>query len=138
MDELVLIDANVFLRHFLQDDQKLSPLATSLIEKLQTGSVSLWLSVWVVAELVWVLGSVYKKQKGFITDAIQKALATSGVVVENRKMVIEALRLYSEKNVDFDDALIALEAKSAGVRYYCSFDKHFRRFPWLKETVLGA
>lgn len=134
MSNIVLVDTNFLLRHFLQDNQEQSNIASRTIEKAETGHLKLWISPWVIGELIWVLDSVYEKPKTFIIDVIEKIFATSGVVIGNKGIAIEAFRLYRMQNVDFDDAMVALEAKDMKIRSYLSFDKHFQRFPWLKRA----
>lgn len=135
MSNIVLVDTNFLLRHFLQDSQEQSKIASRIIDKAETGYLKLWISPWVIGELIWVLGSFYEKPKAFIVDVIEKTLATSGVIIGNKVVMIEAFRLYRTQNVDFDDAMVALEAKHMKIRSYLSFDKHFQRFPWLKELL---
>jgi predicted nucleic-acid-binding protein len=70
-------------------------------------------------------------------DAIAKALVpllgADGVEVENRESLIQAIELARDKNVDFVDALIAIEATRRG-ESVCSFDKDFRRLA-VKQVV---
>lgn len=138
MDNVVLVDTNFFLRYFLQDNKEQSRVASEIIEKASNGRLKLWVSPWTIGELIWVLSSVYEKPKSFVLDVIEKIFATLGVVVGSKGLIAEAFRLYKSANVDFEDAMVALEAKDVNITSYLSFDKHFQRFPWLKPLKLES
>jgi predicted nucleic-acid-binding protein len=131
--DLIIIDTNVLLRHFLQDDEVQSTQADTLIEAAETGDIKLMISPWVFAELIWVLRSVYGKQKTDIVKIINQILASPGVVLIGKRLTLEAFRWYAETNVDFDDAIIAIVAKTKGIKNFFSFDRHFDKFSWLKR-----
>lgn len=131
--DTIIIDTNVLLRHLLQDDSIQSAQAGQLIEAVEAGNIKLLLSTWVIAELIWVLRSVYKKQKSDIAKIIENIFATPGIVLSDKQLILEAFKWYSETNVDFDDAVIVLENKQKGAKKFFSFDKHFDKFSWLKK-----
>lgn len=138
MDNVVLVDTNFFLRHFLQDNREQSRITSEIIEKARNGRLKLSVSPWTIGELIWVLNSVYEKPKVFVLDVIEKIFATQGVVIGNKEITLEAFRLYKSANVDFEDAIIALEAKDVKIVSYLSFDKHFQRFSWIKPLRISS
>jgi len=133
MDKIIAVDTNVLTRYFLRDIPAQTRVADELMELVRTGDIKIWLSPWVIAELIWVLSSVYGKSKEFIIDILKALMATSGVIISNQKLVAAAMLYYIDKNIDFEDAMIALEARKNKVTEGISFDKHFNKFSWLKK-----
>ena len=102
MDKIIAVDTNVLTRYFLRDIPAQTRVADELMELVRTGDIKIWLSPWVIAELIWVLSSVYGKSKEFIIDILKALMATSGVIISNQKLVAAAMLYYIDKNIDFD------------------------------------
>lgn len=64
-----------------------------------------------IAECYWLLKSFYKLEKQTISKYLLDIIESENVEVEEN-IVIVALKLYAEKNVDFADALLSLKAKN--------------------------
>jgi predicted nucleic acid-binding protein len=127
------VDANVLLRFLTGEPKDLAERAARLMVRAERGEVVLVLSPLVVAEMVWVLKSVYRRSYEEIAEVLVPLLSAAGLEAEDREMMIEALELTRKRNVDFLDAVLALQAvrKSETV---CTFDKtDFKRLPakWL-------
>jgi predicted nucleic-acid-binding protein len=133
MDKVIVVDTNVLIRYFLRDIPAQTRVADELMKLVKAGEIKIWLSPWVIGELIWVLSSVYDKSREFIIDILKALMATSGVIIPNQKLVAEAIFYYIDKNIDFEDAMIALEARKDKVAEGISFDKHFNKFSWLKK-----
>lgn len=80
----------------------------------------------VVAETVWVLESFYEYSKKEIVGALLPLLSDHGLKVGESDIVLGALKLMAESNVDFADALLAETARSRK-ESVASFDRDFRR-----------
>lgn len=133
MDKVIAVDTNVLVRYFLRDIPAQTKIADKLMEFVRAKKVEIWLSPWVIGELIWVLASVYGKSREFIIDTLKALMATSGVIIPNQKLVAKAMLYYIDDNVDFEDAMIALEAQENKVAAGISFDKHFAKFSWLEK-----
>ncbi len=95
----------------------------------EAGDVLLVLSPLVVAEIVWVLKSFYRRSFRDIAEVVVPLLSADGLEVEDRELLIRAIELARDKNVDFADAVLALEAARDG-EVVCTFDaKDFKRLP---------
>lgn len=127
------VDTNVFLRALLQDDPTKSPKSQTLFDKAIQGKLELWTTEWVIGEIIWVLHSFYEKPKSFIIDSIAKILNTQGLFIHNEDLVIEALSLYKNDNLDYVDAVNSVLVQEEGVKKVYSYDKHFNRISWLKR-----
>jgi len=127
------VDANVLLRFLTGEPESMAERASRLVRRAEAGEVLLILSPLVVAEMVWVLKSFYRRSAAEIAHVLVPLLSADGLEVQDREVLTGALELARDKNVDFADAVLALEAVRSG-ETVCSFDEtDFRRLPaiWL-------
>jgi predicted nucleic acid-binding protein len=132
------LDANVVLRFLTGEPEELARPAAELMRRAETGEFLLVLSPLVVAEIVWVLKSFYRHSYRDIAGAVVPLLSADGVEVEEREILIRAIELARDKNVDFADAVLALEAVRDG-ETVCTFDAtDFKRLPasWISPETL--
>ena len=123
------VDANVLLRFLTGEPEPLALRSARLMRPAEDGEVLLVLSTLVVAEIVWVLKSFYRRSLGEIAEVLVPLLSADGIEAEEKELLIGALELARDKNVDFVDAVLALEASRAG-ETVCTFDaKDFKRLP---------
>ena len=87
----------------------------------------------VIAEIIWVLESYYELKKSDIRENVEKILNTRNLHCPNREIIISALSIYVEKNIDFIDAYNAFMLKRDEIYEIYSYDKHFDRVGWIKR-----
>jgi len=68
-----------------------------------------------VAETVWVLESFYGYAQRDIARVVQEMLSHPGLEAEDKGGLLSALNLFAEKNVDFADALVAVNMERKGL-----------------------
>ena len=122
------VDTNVVVRFLTGDPPEMAQRSAKLMAKAESGEVVLVLSSIVVAEVIWVLKSFYRYPFKDIARVVIPLISADGVETEDRELMVQAIELAREKNVDFIDAVLALKA----VRHQesvCSFDDHFKRLP---------
>jgi predicted nucleic acid-binding protein len=123
------LDSNVLLRFLTRDPGDMAEQAAGLMLRAEHKEVLLVLSPLVIAEVIWVLKSFYRNTLAEITRAVGPLLSADGVEVEDREVMIEAIELMRDKNVDFVDAVLALQAARRG-ETVCTFDAaDFKRLP---------
>lgn len=123
------VDANILLRFLTGEPESLAQRAARLIRRAEAGEILLVLSPLVVAEMVWVLKSFYRRSMGEIAEVLIPLFATDGLEVKDREILVGALELARDKNVDFVDAILALESVR-DQETVCTFDEtDFRRLP---------
>jgi predicted nucleic acid-binding protein len=132
-----LIDSNVILRYLTKDPPKMAEAALRTLHDAQNGNISLLLTPLTVAEVVWVLESFYGHSKPRIAETMSQFLFCDGLEVENLDLIVEALTLYHEKNLDFADAFLAAVALRRGPQAVYSFDQHFDRIPGITRLEPG-
>jgi len=123
------VDANVMLRFLTGEPELLAQRSARLMRSAEDGEVLLVLSSLVVAEIFWVLKSFYRRSLGEIAEVLIPLLSADGVEVQEKEILIGAIELARDKDVDFVDAVLALEAARDG-ETVCTFDaKDFKRLP---------
>jgi predicted nucleic acid-binding protein len=121
------IDANVILRYLTKDPPEMAEAAMKTFMDAKNGKVFLLVTNLTVAEVVWVLESFYKYSKNQIAETLTEFLMCDGLEVESLDVLIEALTVYQEKNLDFADAFLAVCALQKGIPTIYSFDVHLNR-----------
>jgi len=138
MSTRAYVDANVILRFLTKDPPDQATRSAALFDAVDRGEVTLILDEIVVAEVVWVLQSFYGYSSEEIASAVQGVLAHEGFEAPDKPGLMEALRLFAEKNVDFADALTAVHMARQGIPEIYSFDAHFDRLGDIVRLVPGG
>lgn len=123
------IDANLILRYLTKDPPQMAQAALKIFTAANRGELCLIVIPITVAEVVWVLESFYGHPKAQIASIMTQFLHSEGIEVNDLDLLTEAIHLYSEKNLDFADALLAAMVLRKGPRSVCSFDHHLDRVP---------
>lgn len=84
------------------------------MKRAADGEIVLRLSGIVIAEVIWVLGSFYERDRAQIADAMRSLVRTEGILVDDADLILEALRAMEDANVAYIDAWIAASARHAG------------------------
>lgn len=123
---MIGLDTNVLARYLAQDDAKQAALATRLIEKELDPTRQGFISLVVVAELCWVLSSLYGATMDELVTTIKDLLNTPRFCMESRDVLQAAIGRFKPSNsrkTGLTDALIAEIALSAGCTATMTFDK---------------
>jgi predicted nucleic-acid-binding protein len=118
---MIGLDTNVLVRYIMQDDPKQSPMATGLIESLDSDNPG-YITMVSVVELYWVMTSSYELSGQQVSQALQAILRTKQLLVERADQVMRALRVFDEGKADFADCLIERSAAGAGCTQIMTFD----------------
>lgn len=115
-----IIDANIVLRFLLGD----SPTKTAAIKKLLGNKEEkLILTDVTIAEIIWTLSAHYQKPKGYICEKVFYLLELPGVTF-SRPLILNAILLYQNHNIDYIDAYIAAYAQENKISEIVSYDRH--------------
>jgi len=127
---MIGLDTNILVRYIVRDDPIQTDVATRLIETRCTVEEPGFVSLVVLVELVWVLGSGYKYPKPLITAVLSKLLTVGELVVEETDLARIALDAYETGKADFADYLIGSIHKAKGCLTTLTFDRRASRSPW--------
>ena len=116
-----LIDANVILRHLLRDVENQSEQARIII------AGGAYTTTEVLAEVVYVLQGVYQVPREKIKTALSALLGE--ILTDHVDVIIKALTLYSDENLDFVDCVLIARACILGDDVF-TFDKKLNVSLW--------
>jgi len=125
------LDTNIFIRFLTDDVPEKADACEEIFRKAVEKQETLFTTDLVIAEIVWVLESFYELPKDEIQDKVEKILNTPNLICPHKDLILSALILYSEKNIDYIDAYNALILKENGIEELYSYDKHYDRIEWL-------
>ncbi len=116
------IDTNVLIRHFTGAPADQGKAASRLLKEARSGAFLL--THVHLSEMVWVLEtSTYKAARPAIVAALEATLALPAIRVEDEHVVRGAVKLYSERKMDWADAYLVSTAIDRGSRSVVSFDR---------------
>ena len=132
------VDANLILRYFTEEPPDMAEASLKTFSAAQDGHMCLIITPIIVAEVVWILESFYGYSKEQIAVTIIQFLYSDDLEVMELDILIQALTLYHEKNIDFADALLAVSALRRGPIPIYSFDRHFDHIPGITRCDPGS
>jgi predicted nucleic-acid-binding protein len=118
----ILPDTNVLLRYLLRDDAVQYAKAEVFFEDVRIGREKAVIMESVLVECMYILMKFYKVPRGETADILTALLQYKGIANPDRKMLIEALRIFAEQNLDIVDCILLTRAKQGKGRLF-SFDK---------------
>ena len=118
---MIGLDTNVLVRYVVRDDPAQAAAADRLIDSCTAENPG-YLSLLVVVESWWVLGSAYSYSSEERREFIEALLEAKELVVESPDLVRGAVRHVAD-GADFADALIALSGRARGCAEVMTLDK---------------
>ena len=116
------VDTNLLARLVTRDDPKQAAAAEVFISK------GAWVSHVVLAELVWVLDSVYDLKPPQIAVAVDMLIEHEHLTIQDADVVEAALRTFRDKpSAGFGDCLVLAIARKAGHLPLGTFDRHLSK-----------
>jgi predicted nucleic-acid-binding protein len=119
---MIGLDTNVVVRFLTHDDPSQTAAALRLMNSLSSDSPG-FVSLVVVAEIVWVLKIRYGYTKKEIERVLDGLLRSKELVIERAETVFQALRKFSGSRTDFADCLIERCSHAAGCEHTFTFDR---------------
>ena len=101
---MLILDANMILRYLLNDNLEMADQAEKYIEQHEAH-----VTVEVIAEVVYVLGRVYKVKRQEITQILSAFL--DSVTSRDIAIIQEAVATYGDQKLDFVDCVMYAYAK---------------------------
>ena len=117
------LDTNVVIRFLTADDLRLAEKAEKLFLEAEKGE--LIIPDFILTEIVWVLLSFYRLDKGEVIEKLEAMLAFDKFALD-RKVLRQAVDFWRRKNISFVDAyLLSLSINRKGK--LISFDQRLNR-----------
>lgn len=125
------LDTNVLVRFFAQDDAEQSRRVDEFMQSL-TAERPGFISVVVLAEMIWVLRGSYRASKGQVIDCVNRLLNSPEMVLEGETAIAHAVKLFRNRKADFTDCLIERSCHLAGCGSTVTFDRDAARFAGMR------
>jgi predicted nucleic-acid-binding protein len=123
------VDSYILVRHLTGDPPDQARRATAF---LQFGQ-NLVLVDLVVAEVVYVLESVYEVERERVAELLRAAIGFPAIVVADEALLLRTLELYEQYRIHFAESYLAACAELSGIGTVASFDCAIDRVPTVKR-----
>jgi predicted nucleic-acid-binding protein len=135
--ERAYVDANVIIRHLTRDAPDMADQALALFASAERREIRLIVTIVTLAEVVWTLASFYKLERHDIAERLLLFVTADGIELQSQDEATLALSMYHDRNVNFEDALLAARSLLVGPPVVYSFDCHFDRIPGIQRRIPG-
>lgn len=125
-----VVDANILLRFLLDEPRDLADRVVAIFEAAERLHVALVVTALTLAEVVYVLESVYKWERRTIADRLLELVSASVLQIAEQNALAQALAWYRDiGSLHFADAYIAAVAAAQDHGAVISMDRALRRVP---------
>jgi len=80
-----------------------------------------------------VLESYFELPKKEVREMVEKIMITPILLCPQKDLILNALTLYGDKNIDYVDAYNALLLKEQGIKEVYSYERHFDKIEWVSR-----
>jgi predicted nucleic-acid-binding protein len=116
------VDTNVLVRLLTRDDPKQLAVAEAFVAQ------GAWVSVLALAEVTWVLTSVYERNPAQVALAVEMLLNHQHVTLQEPEAVTAALETFRRRpTLGFSDCLLVELARRAGHLPVGTFDRNLAK-----------
>ena len=127
------IDTNIFIRFLTNDIPEKADACEHIFREAAEKHERFFTTEMVIAEIIWVLESYYELPKKEVQEMVEKILITPFLLCPQKDIILSALNLYSDKNIDYIDAYNASVLKEQGIKEVYSYDRHFDKIEWVNR-----
>ena len=128
------VDSNILVRHLTGDPPDQAQRATEFLRRGQ----DLVVVDLVVAEVVYVLESVYELDRERVAELVRAIVGFPAVVVTDEALLLRALEIYEQYRIHFAESYLAACAELSGVGVVASFDRGIDRVPSIRRLEPSA
>lgn len=131
------VDTNVFLRFLTKDDPKKAEKCRELLQAASEGSIKLYTTDLIFAELIWVLQSprTYNLSPSEISDLVIPLATIKGLSFPAKKYLPDMMELFVSTGVGFIDVYNAVMMQTQGIGAIYSYDSDFDLFVGVTRVV---
>jgi predicted nucleic acid-binding protein len=106
-----LLDTNVILRFFLRDNLPLFNRANQIFKNAENGKTHLVIDSLIIAEVIWVMTSVYAIEKQEVIEKLQQLVSQTWIISPAKQVIIDTLELFETQNLSYIDCYLAIQSK---------------------------
>ena len=129
------VDTNIFIRVLAKDDPVKSDRCFELFKKAELGDIELHTSESIISEMVYVLQSkrLYNLERVLIAKKLAVILTIRGLKIPHKTILISALNLYAQNNIDFEDAILISYTLYSKSKEIYSYDRGIGKIQGIKR-----
>ena len=118
---------DIIIRYLTRDDPEKAARCLELLRRAERGEEELFLPESILTEAVYVLSSrqLYDLPRERVRDLLAAVVGLRGVRMVDKAACLEALDLYGESDLDFEDALLVAHLRALGAEGLYSYDRRF-------------
>jgi predicted nucleic acid-binding protein len=117
------VDTNVFVRHLTGDPPEQAAAASRYL----AAADELLLEDVIVAEVTYVLESVYKAARADIAQSLRGILGFPAIRTADPELLQRTVEIYDVNGLDFAEAYLIASAERTGIGVVASFDRSIDR-----------
>lgn len=121
-----VVDANAFLRLFLNDIVKQADEVEKLFHLAQEGKVQLFVPQITIFEIAFSLDKYYHFSKQEVIDKLKSIVSAPYLTIQSKEIFRKSLKLFEQENISFVDCFIATFAKNKDFLLF-TFDKDLKK-----------
>ncbi len=126
----VLVDTNVLVRHLTGDPSEQAARATRLLSEER----DLVVPDLVIAEMVYVLESVYGAARPTVAAAVRSVLTFDSIHVADEPLLLRTVEVYELGRLDFAESYLIAMAERTGIGVIASFDRSIDRIGTVRRV----
>lgn len=126
-------DTNLFVRILTGDPPAQARLAADALQRAADKGLSVILTDIVVAELAYVLTSVYELSTSEAASRISTIIELPAIMVVDEQVLAETLGIWRQGGLDFADAYLAALGRGTRDSAILSFDRDYDRIHGLSR-----
>ena len=123
------LDTNILVRFVTGDDSPHSNRVRELFRTAEEHNELLFVSLPVIQELIWVLGSAYDTPKAAIAEALQHLLGLPYLRFEQEGRIRDLLTASAQSHLGLGDLLVGRCGKDHDCTTTLTFDRKAARSP---------
>ena len=131
----IFVDANVFLRHLLDDDPVKSPACKEFFSSIEKRRLDAWTTSLVIAEIVFVLSNrkTYNVNRQELSEVLLPLIMLPNLALERKSLYHRTFDLYASTGIDYIDAYHAALVERLNPPGIASYDTHFDVVPTIQR-----
>ncbi len=125
---MIALDTNILVRLLIKDDKGQSKIVFNRFKKTENNNETLFISLLVVLELIWVLDSVYDCSREEVVNALEKLTMMPIIQFEKLEVIHELIKYGKNSLIDLSDLLICNSSIASGCKKVITFDKKASKY----------
>jgi predicted nucleic-acid-binding protein len=129
---MMALDTNVLVRFLVRDDEKQAQAVYRCFKQAALAGERLWVPLGVLLELIWVLGTTYRRSRAEIVNALEDLRRTPILQFEGDPAVQRLLLEGRTSSADLADLILGYTALACGCQAVITFDKKAAKSPMFR------